>query len=128
MINGGDLWETTIKKLIDQYAEYAQKATEATKEKDAIKDIIIDYAEKKWLEQLFWEKYKISVSKTYNYSAKDLNALKDFLKEKNLIDEASDIPYYKINALVKNEKLSSQEIQTYLDKKDSWRLSPWKKD
>ncbi len=128
IINGGDLWETTIKKLIDQYAEYAQKATEATKEKDAIKDIIVDYAEKKWLEQLFWEKYKISVSKTYNYSAKDLNALKDFLKEKNLIDEASDIPYYKINALVKNEKLSSQEIQTYLDKKDSWRLSPWKKD
>jgi phosphoribosyl-ATP pyrophosphohydrolase len=50
--------------------------------------------------------------------------LKDFLKEKNLIDEASDIPYYKINALVKNGKLSAQEIQTYLDKKDSWRLSP----
>ena len=128
MINGWDLWDTTIKKLIDQYAEYAQKATEASKEKDAIKDIIIDYAENKWLEQLCWEKYKISVSKTNNYSAKDLDALKDFLKEKNLIDEASDIPYYKINALVKNGKLSAQEIQTYLDKKDSWRLSPWKKD
>ena len=128
IINGWDLWETTIKKLIDKYAEYSQKATEATKEKDAIKDIIIEYAEKKWLEQVFWNKYKISVSKTYNYSAKDIETLKTFLKEKNLIDEAIDIPYYKINALVKNEKLSSQEIQTYLDKKDSWRLSPWKKE
>ncbi len=122
------MWETTIKKLIDQYAEYSQKATEATKEKEAIKDIIIDYAEKKWLEQLFWDKYKLSVSKTNNYSAKDLESFKTFLQEKNLIDDAIDIPYYKINALVKNEKLSSQEIQPYLDKKDSWRLFPWKKE
>jgi hypothetical protein len=39
-----------IKKMTTRQmtgAEYAQKATEATKEKDAIKDIIVDYAEKK---------------------------------------------------------------------------------
>jgi len=128
IVNGWALWEVTIKKLIDQYAEYAKKATEATKEKDAIKDILISYAQEKWLEQLFGDNYKVSVTKTYNYSAKDIEDFKKFLQEKGLIDEAVDIPYYKINALVKNEKLSQQETQTYLDKKDSWRLTPWKKD
>ena len=128
VINWWELWDTTIKKLIDQYAEYSQKATEANKEKEAIKEIIIEYAQKKELEQLFWEKYKLSVSKTDNYSAKDIEELKLLLQKKNLMDEAIDIPYYKLNALVKDQKLSQDEIKKYLNKKDSWRLTPWKKE
>ena len=127
-ITWGDLWETTIKKLVDLYAEYSQKATEANKEKEAIKEIIIDYAEQKGFEQIFWDKYKLTVSKADNYSAKDIEALKNFLEEKNLINDVIDIPYYKINALVKDQKLSADEIKQYLNKKDSWRLTPWKKE
>lgn len=127
-ITWGDLWETTIKKLVDLYAEYSQKATEANKEKEAIKEIIIDYAEQKGFEQIFWDKYKLTVSKADNYSAKDIEVLKTFLEEKNLINDAMDIPYYKINALVKDQKLSADEIKKYLNKKDSWRLTPWKKE
>jgi hypothetical protein len=40
------------------------------------------------------------------------------------MDEAIDIPYYKLNALVKDQKLSQDEIKKYLNKKDSWRLTP----
>jgi len=128
IVNWWELWDITIKKLIDQYAEYSQKATEANKEKEAIKEIIIEYAQKKELEQLFWEKYKLSVSKTDNYSAKDIEELKLLLQKKNLMDDAIDIPYYKLNALVKDQKLSQEEIKNYLNKKDSWRLTPWKKE
>ena len=128
IVNWWELWDITIKKLIDQYAEYSQKATEANKEKEAIKEIIIEYAQKKGLEQLFWEKYKLSVSKTDNYSAKDIEELKLLLQKKNLMDDAIDIPYYKLNALVKDQKLSQEEIKNYLNKKDSWRLTPWKKE
>ena len=128
IVNWWELWDITIKKLIDQYAEYSQRATEANKEKEAIKEIIIEYAQKKELEQLFWEKYKLSVSKTDNYSAKDIEELKLLLQKKNLMDDAIDIPYYKLNALVKDQKLSQEEIKNYLNKKDSWRLTPWKKE
>lgn len=128
IVNWWELWDTTIKKLIDQYAEYSQKATEANKEKEAIKEIIIEYAQKKELEQLFWEKYKLSVSKTDNYSAKDIEELRQLLQKKNLMDDAIDIPYYKLNALVKDQKLTQEEIKNYLNKKDSWRLTPWKKE
>jgi len=128
IVNWWELWDITIKKLIDQYAEYSQRATEANKEKEAIKEIIVEYAQKKELEQLFWEKYKLSVSKTDNYSAKDIEELKLLLQKKNLMDDAIDIPYYKLNALVKDQKLSQEEIKNYLNKKDSWRLTPWKKE
>jgi hypothetical protein len=40
------------------------------------------------------------------------------------MDDAIDIPYYKLNALVKDQKLSQEEIKNYLNKKDSWRLTP----
>lgn len=83
---------------------------------------------KKELEQLFWEKYKLSVSKTDNYSAKDIEELRQLLQKKNLMDDAIDIPYYKLNALVKDQKLTPEEIKNYLNKKDSWRLTPWKKE
>ena len=128
IVNWWELWDITIKKLIDQYAEYSQRATEANKEKEAIKEIIVEYAQKKELEQLFWEKYKLSVSKTDNYSAKDIEELKLLLQKKNLMDDAIDIPYYKLNALVKDQKLTPEEIKNYLNKKDSWRLTPWKKE
>ena len=128
IVNWWELWDTTIKKLIDQYVEYSQKATEANKEKEAIKEIIIEYAQKKELEQLFWEKYKLSVSKTDNYSAKDIEELRQLLQKKNLMDDAIDIPYYKLNTLVKDQKLTPEEIKNYLNKKDSWRLTPWKKE
>jgi hypothetical protein len=34
-----------------------------------------------------------------------------------------DLPYYKINTLVKEQKLTPEQMQTYLDKKDSRRLT-----
>lgn len=61
------------------------------------------------------------------YAAKDKQELQHFLAEIGLLEEASDIPYYKLNSLVKEKKLTSEQIQTYLTRKDSRRLTPSKK-
>ena len=42
-----------IKKLVDKYVEISKEASELTKEKDSIKDILIEYASEKNFEQLY---------------------------------------------------------------------------
>lgn len=61
------------------------------------------------------------------YSAKDKATFQEFLAEQGLLEAASDIPYYKINALVKEKRLTPDQISTYLEKKPSRRLTPSKK-
>jgi hypothetical protein len=76
---------------------------------------------------LFWDENVIWFSKSTNYCAKDKEAFKDYLKNKWLYDKASDVPYNKINNLVKDWDLSQDVIDKYLEWKDSWRLTPKKK-
>ena len=126
-VDAGELWEQTIKKLVDRYVEASKKASEYDKEKESIKEILIEYVEKKGFEQLFWNSSKLWVSKTNIYSIKDKEAFENFLMEHDLMWEVIDIPYYKLNALVKSEKLTDEEVKMYLNKKDSWRFTPGKK-
>jgi len=126
-IDGGMLWESTIKKLIDQYVKLTQEVNFKKKEIENLKELLVDYAIKNEIMQLFGEEETIGLSQTYNYSAKDKEQLKQFLLEKNLLDKAVDLPYYKLNALVKENALNPEEIQTYLEKNDVWTLRPKKK-
>lgn len=123
----GTLWEQTIKKLVDQYAKITRESTELTKEKESLKEILVAYAEKGGFQQLFWEESKLGIAKTDMYAAKDKDELQKFLTQQGLLEEASDIPHYKLNALVKSQKLTPEQIQTYLTKKDSRRLTSSKK-
>lgn len=123
----GTLWEQTIKKLVDQYAKITRESTELIKEKESLKEILVAYAEKGGFQQLFWEESKLGIAKTDMYAAKDKDELQKFLTQQGLLEEASDIPHYKLNALVKSQKLTPEQIQTYLTKKDSRRLTSSKK-
>jgi len=126
-VNWWELWEVTVKSLVDKYTNLSQEITQKTKEKDSIKELLIEYCKEKWYEQLFWTDSKISVSANDTYSIKDKESFFAFLKEKWIYDEAVDIPYYKVNSLVKEEKMTNQEINQYLEKKESWKLTPWKR-
>ena len=127
VISWWDLGEKTIKNLIDQYVKLGKNISEQDKEREMIKWLLIEYAEKKGFEQLFWNESKIWISKTENYSVKDKEQFLSFLKEHNLLNDVIDVPFYKVNALVKGNKLSEDEVKTYLEKKDSWRLTGSKK-
>lgn len=127
VVEGDELWASTIKKLVDRYAELAREGTEITREKESLKELLVSYAEKGNFEQLFGEESKLGLKKSDMYAAKDKQELQHFLAEVGLLEEASDIPYYKLNSLVKEKKLTPEQIQTYLTRKDSRKLTPGKK-
>ena len=127
VVSGETLWENTIKKLVDKYVDISKQTNELTKQKDSIKDILVEYASKKNFEQLYWNESTLWMSEWTNYTAKDKNAFIDYLKKEWLFDKAADVPYNKINDLIKNWDLSQDAIDEYLEWKDSRRLTPQKK-
>ena len=121
------LWETTIKKLIDEYVKISKQANELDKEKNSIKDILIEYTKEKNVEQLFWNESILWVSKSTTYTPKDKENFKNYLIKEWLYEKATDITNNKINELIKDWNLTTDTINKYLDWKDVWRLTP-KKD
>lgn len=126
-INAGELGEQTIASLVDQYAQLSSQISQDTKQKDFLKELLVAYASEHNFEQLFWSEAKLGVSKSQTFSAKDKLALQKLLSELGILDEYSDIPYYKLAALVKDKKLTPDQVSTYLDTKDSRTLRASKK-
>ena len=126
-INAGELGEQTIASLVDQYAQLSSQISQDTKQKDFLKELLVAYASEHDFEQLFWSETKLGVSKSQTFSAKDKLALQKLLSELGILDEYSDIPYYKLAALVKDKKLTPDQVLTYLDTKDSRTLRASKK-
>ena len=126
-INAGELGEQTIASLVDQYAQLSSQISQDTKQKDFLKELLVAYASEHDFEQLFWSETKLGVSKSQTFSAKDKLALQKLLSELGILDEYSDIPYYKLAALVKDKKLTPDQVSTYLDAKDSRTLRANKK-
>ena len=128
VVSWWSLQETTIKKLVDKYVDISRQASELTKEKDSIKDILVEYANEKNFEQLYGNENALWLSESINYSPKNKDEFIKYLKENWLYDKAADVPYYKINSLVKDWDLSENEIDEYLEWKESRKLTPKKKD
>ena len=126
-INAGELGEQTIASLVDQYAQLSSQISQDTKQKDFLKELLVAYASEHNFEQLFWSEVKLGVSKSQTFSAKDKLALQKLLSEIGILDEYSDIPYYKLAALVKDKKLTPDQVSIYLDTKDSRTLRASKK-
>ena len=126
-INAGELGEQTIASLVDQYAQLSSQISQDTKQKDFLKELLVAYASEHDFEQLFWSETKLGVSKSQTFSAKDKLTLQKLLSELGILDEYSDIPYYKLAALVKDKKLTPDQVSTYLDAKDSRTLRASKK-
>lgn len=126
-INAGELGEQTIASLVDQYAQLSSQISQDTKQKDFLKELLVAYASEHNFEQLFWSEAKLGVSKSQTFSVKDKLALQKFLSELGILDEYSDIPYYKLAALVKDKKLTPDQVSIYLDIKDSRTLRASKK-
>ena len=126
-INAGELGEQTIASLVDQYAQLSSQISQDTKQKDFLKELLVAYASEHNFEQLFWSEAKLGVSKSQIFSAKDKLALQKLLSELGILDEYSDIPYQKLASLVKDKKLTSDQISSLLSAKDSRTLKASKK-
>ncbi len=119
---GGELGEKTIKWLVDEYVTLARSESDAKGQRDAIKDILVDYLEKKWLLKLFGNTGKISASQWENISIKDKDKLHAILGKLWLLDEALEIDRFKIQKRVKEGKLPIEKTEGSIEKNNFWIL------
>ncbi len=108
------IWQKTIKGMIDEYAEISIQVKTLENSKKQLKEVISNYANKKWMKRLYWNKYQASISKGISYSIIDKENLQKLLEQKWLLEEALDISNSKIWNLVKNSKLSLDECKKYV--------------
>lgn len=118
----GELWEKTVKHLVDEYVQFAKKESESKAQKELIKDMLVEYLEKKWFLKLFGNTYKISASQWESISIKDKDLLVNKLQELGILNEALDIDRFKVQKLVKEWKLDTTKLDWSVEKKPSWIL------
>lgn len=119
---GGELGEKTIKWLVDEYVTLARTESDAKWQKETIKEILVDYLEKKWLLKLFWNTGKISASQLTNISIKDKNKLREVLWKLWLLDEAMEIDRFAVQRFVKEGKLPIEKTEWSIEKNESRSL------
>ncbi len=119
---GGELGEKTVKGLVDEYVELSTKESEAKRDKELIKPLLIEYLEQHDLLKLFGNTGKISASKLENISIEDKEKVKQILDELGVLNEAMEVDRFKLQKLVKEQKISLEQLGDAAVKKASWTL------
>jgi len=99
-----------VKGLVDEYVQFAKQESEAKSQKELLKDMLVEYLEKKELLKLFGNTYKISASQSENVSIKDKEILKSKLQELGILDQTMEIDRFKLQKLVKDGKLDLDKL------------------
>lgn len=107
---GGELGEKTVKGLVDEYVELSKQESQAKRDKDLIKSILVEYIEEHDLLKLFGNTGKISASKTENISVEDKEKVKQILQELGILNEAMELDRFKLQKLVKENKVSLDQL------------------
>lgn len=111
-----ELWEKTIKWLVDEYVSLSKNESESKAQKENIKEILIDYVNKYDLLKLFGNESKISVSMTESISIKDKEVLKETLSKLWLLNEAMEIDRFKLMKLIKDWKIDGRNLEGWAEK------------
>lgn len=111
-----ELWEKTIKGLVDEYVSLSKSESESKAQKENIKEILIDYVNKHNVLKLFGNQSKLSISRTESISVKDREVLKEILNKLWLLDEAMEIDRFKLMKLVKDWKVNESQISDAAEK------------
>lgn len=122
----GELWEKTVKGLVDEYVQFSKQESDAKAQKEMLKDMLVEYLEKKWFLKLFGNEYKISASQWESISIKDKDILLNKLQELEILDQTMDIDRFKVQKLVKDGKLDISKLEGSVEKKPS-RTLRWSK-
>ena len=107
---GWELWEKTVKGLVDEYVNLSKQESQAKRDKDLIKNILVEYIEEHDLLKLFGTTGKISASKAENISIEDKEQVKKILGELWLLNEAMELDRFKVQKLVKENRLSLNQL------------------
>ena len=118
----GDLWAKTVKGLVDEYVTLSKQESQAKNDRELIKVLLVEYLEKNNLLKLFWNTYKISTSQTESISITDKDALKKVLQTLWILDEAMEIDRFKVQTLIKEHKISLEQLGETVQKNSSRTL------
>lgn len=105
-----ELGEKTVKGLVDEYVELSKQESQAKRDKDLIKSILVEYIQEHDLLKLFGNTGKISASQAENISIEDKEKVKIILGELGLLNEAMEVDRFKLQKLVKEHKLSLEQL------------------
>ena len=121
----GDMGETTIKHLIEEYSIVNQKYKQLEWEKNMLSSVLVDYAKEHWCKKLYGESKKASITQKTTYSiVKDsINELQEKLSQKDILDEVLGIDYHKVWERIKNNVLNYNELEWLVTKKDTFYIS-----
>lgn len=78
---GSELGEKTVKGLVDEYVDLSKQESQAKRDKDLIKNILIEYIEEHNFLKLFGNTGKISASQSENIKIEDKEKVKVILRE-----------------------------------------------
>lgn len=118
----GDLWEKTVKGLVDEYVTLSKQESQAKNDKELIKILLVEYLEKNNLLKLFGNVYKISASQGESISIADKDALKKVLQELWVLNDAMEIDRFKLQKLIKDHTLSLEQLGETVQKNTSRTL------
>lgn len=107
---GGELGEKTVKGLVDEYVKLSKQESQAKRDKDLIKNILVAYIEEHNLLKLFGNTGKISASQLENISIEDKEKVKNILQELGVLNEAMELDRFKVQKLVKEQKVSLEQL------------------
>jgi len=124
-VMGSDLGEKTVKWLVDEYVELSKQESQAKNDKELIKALLVEYLEKNNLLKLFGNVYKLSASQAETISIADKDALKKVLQSLWVLDEAMEVDRFKLQKLVKEKKLSLDQLGETIQKNSSRTLRSW---
>ncbi|MEI6673168.1 MAG: hypothetical protein WCL02_07875 [bacterium] len=108
--------------MVDEYVALSKQESQAKNDKELIKILLIEYLEKNNLLKLFGNTYKISASQSENISITDKDRLKNILQEIGVLNDAMEIDRFKVQKLVKEQKLSLQQLGETVQKNSSRTL------
>lgn len=123
-IESTELWEKTIKSLVDDYAVLQKKIGELSKEKETISKILVDYATTKELPVLFGNERKTSIqSRMYrSVKADHERDLRRYCKEHDLVDSLIKTDTNALAKLISEKQIDLDHITPRVIAKTSERL------
>lgn len=120
---GSELGEKTVKWLVDEYFDLSKQEAQAKSGKNLIKPLLIEYMDQHDILKLFGNTYQISGSKAENISIEDKQQMKRILEELWLLNDAMEIDRFKVQKLVKEQKISIEQLGDTATKKTSRTLT-----
>lgn len=117
-----ELSEKTIKWLTDEYVQISKQIREFELQKEWIKEILIEYIQKKWFLKLFGNNTQISFSPTESLSIKDKEWVKWIFAEIGILDQILDLDRFKLQRAIKDKNFDLEKIKDFVELKKSWML------